>query len=85
LNDSRMQQQIDPSTKPGSGSGNLVPVCTRKVAGASTPSPVYPARRIVTLAQDFGENGMLQSICQDDFGPAITAIASTINRHFETP
>jgi hypothetical protein len=74
LVDPRMQEQIDPSTHPGSGSGNLRPSCVRQVAGESEPSTAFPPRRIVELARRFGQNGIVQSICQDDFGPAMDAI-----------
>jgi hypothetical protein len=78
LNDQRMQNEIDPSTMPGSGNGNLRPSCIRMVPGDPEPSTAYPPRRIVQLAQAFGENGIVQSICQDDFGPAMAAIINVI-------
>jgi hypothetical protein len=78
LNDPRMQEEIDPSTNPGSGTGNLKPSCIRQVDGEDRPALAYPPRRIVELARMFGPNGMVQSICQDDFGPAMDAITNVI-------
>jgi hypothetical protein len=37
-----------------------------------------PPQRIVTLAQGFGRNGIVQSICEDDYAPAIDAIVDRI-------
>jgi hypothetical protein len=81
LNDVRMQQTIDPSTMPGTGMGNLAPSCTRTDA-AGNVSKAYPPRRIVQLAKLFGENGMVQSICQEDFGPAMDAIINVMAKRF---
>ena len=78
LNDARMQEEIDPQSEAGSGSGKLKPSCERQVEGASQPSAAYPPRRIVELAKLFGENGIVQSICQDDFAPAMDAITDLL-------
>lgn len=78
LNDERMQYVIDPASMAGSGQGNLLPSCVREVAGESTPSTAYPPRRIVELARAFGPNGMVQSICQDDFGPAVDMLVNSM-------
>jgi hypothetical protein len=56
----------------------LIPSCTREAEGESQPSVAYPPRRIVELAKLFGENGMVQSICQDDFMPAMKAITEVL-------
>jgi hypothetical protein len=34
----------------------------------------------VEVARGFGASGMVQSICQDDFGPAMDAIVRVIGR-----
>jgi hypothetical protein len=78
LDDPRMQQAVDPSTMPGSGNGNLKPSCSRAVSGEAEPSTAYPPRRFVQLAQMFGENGMVQSICQDDLSSAMDPIIDVI-------
>jgi hypothetical protein len=83
LADQRMQEQLDPSTMPGSGRGNLLPSCTgTDEAGHSLQA--QPPRRIVTLAKEFGENGVVQSICQSDFGPAMDAIIDVIAKQLST-
>jgi hypothetical protein len=79
LNDPLMQEQIDPSTNPGSGNGNLMTSC-RRTDKMGLVSTAFPPRRIVQLAQAFGANGVVQSICQDDFGPAMDAIINVIAR-----
>lgn len=38
----------------------------------------YPPRRIVEVAKSFGRNGFVQSICEDDFVPAIDLIITRI-------
>ena len=78
LDDERMEEVVDPTSMPGMGQGNLRPSCVRQVEGESTPSTAYPPRRIVELARAFGPNGMVQSICQDDFGPAVDMIVNSM-------
>jgi hypothetical protein len=77
LSDARMQEVVDPGTMPGSGMGNLTPSCVRTDTTGNV-SKAYPPRRIVQLAKLFGENGVVQSICQDDFGSAMDAIINVI-------
>jgi hypothetical protein len=78
LMDSRMGRNIDPVTKPGSGNGNLLPSCSYTVAGESARSTAYPPVRLVQLAEYFRQNGMVQSICQDDLSDAIETIVDGI-------
>jgi hypothetical protein len=85
LNDGRMTEAVDPGTAPGSGNGNLVPSCVRPAAApGGKPQTALPPRRIVELAQAFGENGVVQSICQDDFGPAMDVIIDAIAAHLQS-
>lgn len=37
-----------------------------------------PARRMVEVARAFGSNGVVTSICEDDYGPALNAILAKI-------
>jgi hypothetical protein len=76
----RMQNEIDPATNPGMGQGNVKPACERQDPTETQPSVAYPARRIVQLAKAFGANSMVQSICTDDFGPAIDMLVSSMAR-----
>lgn len=78
LADARMQEVVDPASNPGSGNGELTPSCLRPALGEAEPTVAFPPRRIVQLAKAFGQNGIVQSICQDDFGPAMTAIINVI-------
>lgn len=74
LADPRMQEVPDPTRPPGEG--NLTPSCE------TAHGVAYPPRRIVDVARHFGEQGVVQSICQDDFGPAMDAILSVIVDNF---
>jgi hypothetical protein len=78
LNDARMQEVVDPSTLPGTGTGNLVPSCNRMDPAAHLDFTAAPPRRIVQLAKLFGAQGIVQSICQDDFAPATDAVVDLI-------
>jgi hypothetical protein len=50
------------------------PACTASGgAGSATP-----ARRIVEVARGFGENGVITSICEDDYGPALNTVIGKI-------
>src|SRR6185295_14481817 len=73
LGDKRMVEAVDPASMMNPGTGNLLPSC--QVTGRGK---AYPPRRIVQVVQDFGENGVIQSICQEDFGPALDAIIAII-------
>ena len=44
-----------------------------------------PAVRIAELVGHFGANGRLQSICDDNFAPALGNIASNIVRYVNAP
>jgi hypothetical protein len=71
LSDSRMVQQVD--TSPGSSGSRLVPSCNVPGRGIA-----FPPRRIVQVAQGFGDNGIVQSICQDSYTGALDAIIARI-------
>lgn len=79
LSDPRMQATVDPSTLDKPEQGGLLPSCNRKNA-AGEDDTAAPPRRIVELAQRFGPQGIIQSICQDDFTPATDAIVGLIGR-----
>ena len=63
LNDPRMQEVIEPAD------GKLKPSCS---------TSAYPPRRIVELAKRFDRNGMVQSICQDDWAPVFAPLMSLV-------
>ncbi len=44
----------------------------------SSRGKAYPPRRILETVQAFGKNGVAQSICQEDFGPAVDAVIAKI-------
>ena len=79
LDDSAHAGGVDPMRTPEQG-GNLTPVVQRAASGVA-----YPPRRIVEVARGFGENGVVQSICQEDFGPAIDAIIERIGDRLRDP
>jgi hypothetical protein len=69
-----MQPVVNTNNTPDPADDTMQPSCI-------TPTGIaYPPRRIVEVARGFGANGMVQSICQDDFGPAIDAIVRVIGR-----
>jgi len=55
---------------------NLVPSCNPIVNGVEQKA--YPPRRIVEVARGFGKNGIVQSICEDSFAPAMSRIIELI-------
>ena len=75
LSDDRMREKIDPNAQPGQGA--LQPSCAR-LDRTGNMATAFPPRRIVSLAKGFGENGMVQSICQDDFATAFDPIIDMI-------
>lgn len=81
LNDPRMQEAVDPATNPGTGTGSLKPSCVRAASDMQLET-AFPPRRIVEVAKSFGANSMVQSICQDDFGPAMEPILDNMAAHF---
>lgn len=71
LNDPRMQER--PMNENIPAIANVAPSCTRTDAFGER-ADAYPPRRIVEVAKGMGENATVQSICQDDFGPAMDRI-----------
>jgi hypothetical protein len=72
-----MQETPDTTLPPGEG--NLIPSCINDADGDGTAeSRAYPPRRIVEVAQRFGPQGVVQSICTSDFSPAMNAIIDVI-------
>jgi hypothetical protein len=71
LSDPRMQEV--PVVSPGPHKNELLRPSCQSAHGLADPP-----RRIVQVAKDFGENGIVQSVCQDDFGPAMDAIIELI-------
>jgi hypothetical protein len=78
LNDPRMLEAPDPATMPGSGQGDLKASCTRPLPDGTLRSAAFPPRRIVSLAQRFGQFGTVASICQGDFAPALSSIVDVM-------
>lgn len=72
-NDRRMQPQVTA----GFGMSSFAPACQRTNAMRQAETAV-PARRILEVVRGFGENGTLQSICADDYGPGMDAIIDII-------
>lgn len=51
---------------------------TSKENGDPAVTSAYPGMRFVNMAQEFGDNGYVYSICHDDWSPAMNAIAGLI-------
>jgi hypothetical protein len=78
LNDPQMQER--PMNEDVPAIAVITPSCTRTDSNGER-ADAYPPRRIVEVAKGIGENAIVQSICQDDFGPAmdgIIALTSTL-------
>jgi hypothetical protein len=58
---------------------SFAPACSRTNAMGQAETAA-PASRILEAVRGFGENGMLQSICANDYGPAMDAIIEIIAR-----
>ena len=72
----------DPSMQPGiDGKGTVNHDDDQPRASCESPNGLaYPPVRIVETVRAFGRDAVVQSICQDDFGPAIDAILTAITR-----
>jgi hypothetical protein len=79
LNDPRMQEEIDSDSLATAGQERLKPSCTRVSSDPRVSASAYPPRRIVELAKRFGSHGLVQSICQDDFVPALEPILTFVS------
>jgi len=81
LNAEEMQEMVtDMGTPDVLEDDGMRPSCDR---GADARA--FPPRRIVQVAKGFGANGVIQSICQDDFRPAIDAIVGAIGNRLGAP
>jgi len=58
-----MIERVDPTALT-----QLVPACT------TTTGAAFPGRRFVEISQALGDNAMVHSICNDDFGPALDVL-----------
>jgi hypothetical protein len=74
-----MQETLDPRGNMDPADDNLVPSCDR-----GENARAYPPRRIVQVAKGFGANGVIQSICQENFSPAMDAIIEVIAKQLGT-
>ena len=74
LADPMMQPVIDDVGTPSVDDDHMKASCVTDNGVA------YPPLRIVEAARGFGRDAVVQSICQDDFGPAIDAILAAITR-----
>ncbi|HKU42546.1 MAG TPA: hypothetical protein VJR89_30520, partial [Polyangiales bacterium] len=75
LSDPRMTER--PMNEQVPAIANVAPSCSR-TDKLGEKADAYPPRRMVEVAKAFGENAVVQSICQDDFGPAMDAIIDVI-------
>lgn len=56
---------------------NFAPACMRDEQDV-TVTIAHPGRRYVEVAQDFGQNGYVYSICNADWSPTMKHIADSI-------
>jgi hypothetical protein len=67
LADERMAERLSPDNP-----NEILPSC------GSANGLAYPPRRMVEVAAGFGANGVVQSICQEDFAPVVGAILDRV-------
>ena len=72
--DRRMQPRVQGAF---GRAASFAPACQR-INAMGEPETAAPARRILDVVRGFGENGTLQSICADDYGPGMDAIIDII-------
>jgi hypothetical protein len=70
-------RRMRPSVINGRGMASFAPACTRTNAMRQAETAT-PAQRILEVVRGFGENGTIQSICADDYGPGMDAIIDII-------
>jgi len=70
LDDPKMQETVDPDAPPGDE--RLLTSCESQFGAA------YPPRRIVELARQFGRDGLVQSICGDNFGAPLETVVQHV-------
>jgi hypothetical protein len=59
---------------------HFTPACVRTNSAGVEVTSARPGRRFVKVAQDFGRNGYVYSICNEDWSPAMRTIAEIIAR-----
>jgi hypothetical protein len=75
LSDPRMQER--PMNENVPAIANVAPSCSRTDSDGMK-ADAYPPLRMVQVAKGIGQNAVVQSICQEDFGPAMDAIIDVI-------
>lgn len=78
LSDQRMQERVDDNGTPGDTSDDRIVHSCVASGTAEFNGKADPPIRLVQVARGFGQNGIVQSICQDDYGPAVNAIAARV-------
>jgi hypothetical protein len=79
LSDARMQGKIETQGTPDVSDDKVQHVC------GNADGTADPARRITEVARSFGENGMVQSICQDDYESTVRFILGRIAERMRNP
>jgi len=79
LQDQALVEVVDPNSV-AAMNPNLTPSCLRNIPGSDVPQRAFPPRRFIKVAKEFGENATIQSICSDDFTPAVNQIIDIIAR-----
>ncbi|MFI5308245.1 MAG: hypothetical protein ACHQ53_12870, partial [Polyangiales bacterium] len=82
LNDPRMQEVVNNQGTVDPSDDKLTHSCVLDMTAAASNMGQFgaadPPIRIVRVASGFGENGIVQSICQQDYGPALDTIIKII-------
>ncbi len=82
LDDADMEIRVDTFTIPETNQEyqHFVPACTREDGNGNEVTSARPGRRYVKVAQEFGRNGYVYSICNEDWSEAMRSIAEIIAR-----
>lgn len=72
----RIRNAPEMVNQPDPNSPNTLKASCTALDGAGSATPPL---RILDVVEGFGENGIIQSICQKDFGPAIDSIIEVIS------
>lgn len=82
LDDPQMQALTEDNATPDPHDDTLRPACNDGGEGGAI---AYPARRITQLARELGSDGLVQSICQDDFTDAVGFLLERIAARMRNP
>jgi hypothetical protein len=73
-----MQERVEPESTTSPANGNLAAACETPDAAGEPNGKAYPSRRLVEVARGFGAQGFVDSVCQQDYQPAIDQLIDRV-------